>query len=158
LWWNENKELVQGPFGKHRDTSSRDHWILGNTFDENIQDVVLKQTTGVAFAKNHFPAHEREMYVDKLESAEGELQKGQTAKDWMMADDGARQSGHVSDSSVKRATGEPEWLARARAWKCPDVPGVHYPTMRSEIAGLDTIVIGEWGPWDWKSGDAKPKP
>lgn len=159
LWWNENKELVQGPFGKHRDTSSRDHWVLANTFDENIQDVVLKQTTGVAFAKNRFPPHGREMYIDKLESAEGEPPKGQSAKDWMMADDGARPSGHASDSTVKRASGEPEWLKRAREWKCPEVPGVHKPAAAErETAGLETILVGEWGPWDWKSGEAKPKP
>jgi hypothetical protein len=29
---------------------------------------------------------------------------------------------------------------------------------RGEKQGLDTIVMGEWGPWDWRSGETRPKP
>src|SRR5204863_7444909 len=41
LWWDEDKDLVGGPFGKHRDTDSRDHVVLANTFASNVRDVAI---------------------------------------------------------------------------------------------------------------------
>src|SRR5206468_825742 len=59
-------------------------------------------------------------------------------------------------------------LKKAREWKCPEVPGklVAYATVEpgkeaaaegAKEPGLDTIVTGEWGPWDFRSGEPKPK-
>jgi len=204
LWWNENKELVDGPFGKHHDTASRDHWIDGNAFSANVQDVVLEKASGVAFARNRFAGERSELRVEKLAanggptSNDGSVSSGapassgrsasndspasnassvsnaspvstdgsaasghfatsiDQAKAWMSGEDGSHPSGRVSDSSLRMAHDPPDFLKRARAWKCPDVPGSARLPERDDARGLDAIVVGEWGPWDWKSGEPKP--
>ena len=168
LWWNENKELVGGPFGKHHDTTSRDHWIEGNSFAGNVQDVVLDTTTGVAFAKNRFtassggehadkPAASGELRVEKIAASAGTAASIDQVKAWIAGDDGSQPSGRVSGSSLRAAGEAPECLKRARAWKCPELPGSAKIPERDDAHGLDAIVVGEWGPWDWRSGEAKPK-
>jgi nitrous oxidase accessory protein NosD len=186
LWWNENKELVGGPFGAHHDTASRDHWIEANAFSANVQDVVLEKTTGVAFARNRFAGETGELRVEKLAasgvaassgaptSSEGRASGARStptdgsaasgkiatsidqAKAWMRGENGSQPSGRVSDSSLRAADDPPEFLKRARAWTCPDVPGSTKLPERDDAHGLDAIVVGEWGPWDWKSGEPKP--
>lgn len=47
--------------------------------------------------------------------------------------------------------------ARARAWKCPEVSGSQEAVAPpGERRGLDSIVMGEWGPWDFRSGEPRP--
>jgi hypothetical protein len=57
-----------------------------------------------------------------------------------------------------RAQTEPEWVTRARAWSAPQLPGtlVTSSRERGDEGGLDTIVMGEWGPWDFRSGEPRP--
>lgn len=174
LWWDEDKELVGGPFGQHRDTSSRDHWILKNAFAENAQDIVLEKTSGVTFSGNRYTPGDRPIKAENLElagaSASDEPErnggpgqqpdKKESARDEMAGLGGGLPSGHASNSSVKPSIDkEPEELAKARDWKCPEVPGklVTSAEGRGQKRGLDTIVMGEWGPWDFRSGEPKPK-
>jgi hypothetical protein len=147
LWWDEDKELVEGPYGKHRDTASRDHWILGNVFDRNEKDVAFTKTTNIVLGRNRWSRMERPL--------EGENFR----LDVLLGGGGARATGTVHGSSLDGWDGkDPAPLAAARAWKCPEVPGrqVVFAKDRDEKQGLDTIVIGEWGPWDFRSKEPKP--
>jgi hypothetical protein len=74
---------------------------------------------------------------------------------------GALPTGRMRDVSIAEPpAAEPAWLARARAWKPPALPGSLWSHAKppGARAGLDTIVMGEYGPWDFRSGEPRPKP
>jgi nitrous oxidase accessory protein NosD len=148
LWWDEDKDLVGGPYGKHRDTSSRDNWILANDFADNARDLALTKTDHVILGDNR--------WVKSKGSIEGEGIR----IDLLIGQGGARASAVIHGASMDKWDGkDPAWLAEAREWKCPEVPGklATFAADRGEKQGLDTIVMGEWGPWDFRSGEPRPK-
>ncbi len=160
LWWDEDPELVGGPFGRHRDTSSRDHFVSANRFAGNAQDLVLTRTTGVVFGANEFAAGTRALTSVRT-TVLGEP-GGRTLEPRVFFQaQGALPSGTLTDSTLRRdrAT-EPAWLVEARAWTPPELPGTRQPFARDRGArqGLDTIVMGAWGPWDFESGEPRPVP
>src|SRR5690606_27674999 len=140
------------------DTSSRDHLVLGNRFADNAQDLVLRRTSGVAFRANEVGPGSRTLKVERSEVIPATSRRLEVAAFFQAQ--GELPSGVVQDSSVRVFEGdEPEWLQRARAWAPPELPGVAKPFARDRGArqGLDTIVMGEWGPWDFESGEPRPK-
>jgi hypothetical protein len=160
LWWDEDPDLVGGPYGKHRDTASRDHLVAGNRCAGNGQDLVLRKTTGVLFGDNTFAKTDRPLEVVRSVVVQ---QKGETPLEVprVFAAWGSTPSGTIADSSLKSAFGsqEPEWLVRARAWAPPELPGKQktFARDRGVKQGLDTIVLGEWGPWDFEGGEPRPR-
>jgi hypothetical protein len=145
LWWDEDADLVGGPFGKHRDTSSRDTVIVGNTFEKNGRDLVLTKTDPVFLAANVW-GH-----------PEGPIEGEGIRLDLLVGEKGARASATIHDSNLDSPHGQPEWIVRAREWKCPAVPGSQEAIApAAERRGLDSIVMGEWGPWDFRSGEPRP--
>ncbi len=153
LWADENKNLDEGPFGQHKETVSRDVWVYGNAFGRNGKDVVARKTKGLWMGGNGFDGS-GEMRMERVQVGKGEMAA------WMTGRDGKTASGAVSDGTVGLWDGkEPEWARRARAWKCPEVKGKLqvFAKERGEKQGLETIVMGEWGPWDFRSGEPKPK-
>lgn len=154
LWWSENKALDEGVYGQNRDTKSRDVWVYGNAFARNAKDLVARKTTGLRMGGNSFGGT-GEMKMERMKIEGGE------ATAWMTGRDGKGASGEVSDGTVRAWDGmEPEWARKARAWKCPEVKGKLqvFAKDRGEKQGLQTIVMGEWGPWDFRSGEPRPKP
>jgi hypothetical protein len=160
LWWDEDPDLVGGPFGREHDTSSRDHYVAQNRFADNARDLVLKRTTGVTLVGNTFANKAGDLKVEAL-AFEGEPPKAKSDPKLLLLDErGARPSGLVQESSVRVPGKRPEWVERALAWTVPKVPGkqVTFARERGEQQGLATIVMGEWGPWDFRSDEPRPKP
>ncbi|MBK7644331.1 MAG: right-handed parallel beta-helix repeat-containing protein [Planctomycetes bacterium] len=154
LWWDEDKQLVEGVYGQNRDTSSRDTWVYGNAFARNGKDLVVNKTTGLRIGGNSYDSG-GDMRMERLKVERGD------ATSWMRGRDGKTASGEVRDGTLSSWDGkEPEWVRKARAWKCPEVKGelVVFAKDRGETQGLNTIVMGEWGPWDFRSGEPRPKP
>ena len=148
LWWDEDKDLVGGPYGQHRDTSSRDHWVLGNVFDANEKDIVFTKTKHIVLGQNRWSRAEKVLEGENFRI------------DVLLGAGGARATGSVHDSELDGWDGkQPAPLAAALAWKCPDVPGKQsvFARDRGEKQGLDTIWMGEWGPWDFRSNEPRPK-
>jgi hypothetical protein len=163
LWWDEDPNLVGGPFGKHRDTSSRDHFIVGNTFERNGRDLVITKTESAYLGANRWG------------KPEGPIEGEGIRLDLLLGEDGARASATIRDSDLgdvgayearkegassppeTESAGPPDWIVRARAWTCPDVPGSQSTFVApGDRRGLDSIVMGEWGPWDFRSGEPRP--
>ncbi|MCY2960907.1 MAG: right-handed parallel beta-helix repeat-containing protein [Planctomycetota bacterium] len=158
LWWDEDPDLVGGAFGQAHDTASRDHLVLGNRFLDNAQDLVLRATQGVWFGPNDVGRGSRSLAVQRSSVVVDPGAKPIEVSPFFAAL-GELPSGVVADSTVRKFEGpEPEWLRRARAWVPPETPGNQRPFARDRggRAGLDTIVMGEWGPWDFESGEPRP--
>ncbi len=159
LWWDEDEGLVGGPFGKNRDTASRDHLVVGNQLAENAQDFVVRRTSNVAFGPNDIGPGSRSLSVERSAVLVPPGAKPIDVRPFFLQF-GPLPSGVVADSTVRAFEGdEPEWLARARAWVPPELLGEQNPfaAERGTAQGLDTIVMGEWGPWDFESGEPRPK-
>ncbi|MCP3916981.1 MAG: hypothetical protein GY711_15640 [bacterium] len=160
LYWDPDPHLVGGNFGKHNDTSSRGHWIVRNAFASNDQDLVVKETTAVTVEGNSYTPGAQRPYVDGLSAVAEESHEPETVRSWLAARDGTLPSGHFSQVTLHPYGIEPELLARALATPAPDVPGTTEPRAEKRgvrTGGLETIVIGEWGPWDHRSGESRPE-
>ncbi|MDA1265083.1 MAG: right-handed parallel beta-helix repeat-containing protein [Planctomycetota bacterium] len=161
LYWDPDPHLVNSPLGEQRDTSSRDSWIIGNTFEGNTQDLVIKQTTGLVLFNNEWK-HDgtRAPYIDQL-SAEGEEATEETLRTWMADRAGKLPTGHFSASTLRAWQGRyPGLLDEFGRMRAPDVPGTL--TVRAEDRGVEigdrsTIVMGEWGPWNYRAGHPRPE-
>lgn len=160
LWWDEDPDLVNGPFGDARDTSSRDHWIIDNYFADNGRDLVLKKTSGLRFVDNNFVTDSARIRGEGIELQGGKLERGQEPRDLLTGIDGSFPSGIAERVSVSANVAErPLALKDVLEYECPPVPGDQVTDARERglRLGLDTIVMGEWGPWDYASGDPEPK-
>ena len=160
-YWDEDPAFVDGPFGRIRSTSSKDHWILANTFANNVLDLVVRRSTGVIFHGNHYVPGSREPYFESVTSEADPTLDARTVHSWLDGLDGAYPSGNLSRTTLNPWTGrEPELLRSWRAWEPTDVPGSQ--TIEAEArdefrGGLETIVMGEFGPWDFRSGAPRPE-
>ena len=157
LVWDEDPRYTDGPFGEARDTSSRGHWVLSNTLADNDLDLRMVKTTAVAFANNRFPIENRRLEILGLE-AEGRPGLDELiVREWMSGPDGSRPSGMISESTLRPwdGRGHPR-LEEVRSFRAPSTPGERTALSSDGQRGLQTIVMGEWGPWDYRAGDARP--
>ena len=161
LYWDEDPHLVNGPFGKHRDTSSRGHWLIGNVFAENDTDLRLVTTTGVTFANNRFPYQNRRLEISELRSEADPGLDPLLVREWMAGPENTMPSGLISDVTLRRFDGRVHpRLEEVQTLQPPEVPGskVTYALERGvRSGGLETIVMGEWGPWDFRSSEPRPE-
>ncbi|MFN0241921.1 MAG: right-handed parallel beta-helix repeat-containing protein [Planctomycetota bacterium] len=159
LWWDEDPDLVLGPFGQARDTRSRDHWVIGNRMEDNARDLVVTETTGLVIAGNLFASTNASLPIEDVEVLRKPLDPARDARELFTGVHGSRPSGRIARSSVVSTTPpEPEHVRRARAFTCPELPGKQETSAvaRAVRGGLDTIVMGEWGPWDFVAGEPRP--
>ena len=161
FYWDMDPALVDGPFGRSNDTSSRDHWILQNTFEANVLDVVVRQTQGLVFHANDYKPGTREPYFANVSAEADATLDSMTVQRWLDALNGAYPSGNLSDTTMHPWVGrEPELVTEWANWKLPELPGsqVTKAESRDEFGGgLESIVMSEWGPWDFRSGEPRPK-
>ena len=160
LYWDEDPEFVSGPYARVRDVRSRDHVVLENAFEDNVVDLVLRESTGLTFHGNDYTPGTGAPHISDL-SCEGDPGQGaETVRRWLDAPLGAVPSGNVSAVSLRPWVGAPP--AELVAWRShalPEVPGSKEirAEERDEFrGGLETIVMGEWGPWDFRSGARRP--
>lgn len=124
LWWNR---IEPGDWGypKHRDTRSRDYVILGNRFTNTRTAFRIDNTQGVAIRGNVIASADT-----LLRSA------GDTARILVVPANGGR----------------PAPVAIPREYVVPRLPGgidAMIPTRA--MRGRHTIIVDDWGPYDWQS-------
>lgn len=160
LWWDEDPEFVDGAYGKRFDTRSRGHYVAENRFGGNAKDVEIRQTDDLAFALNVFAAGQPPPSLTGVVVA-GENRERLEPKALIEGRDGTLPSGRMRDVGIAVApAAEPGWLARAKSWRPPSLLGSlwSYAAPRPANSGLETIVMGEFGPWDFRSGEPRPEP
>ena len=161
LYWDEDKHLVQGPLGEQRDTSSRGHWIVDNEFRDNVLDLVIARTTDVVVHRNRWLPGNRDPYIEGLAAADDVTRGEATVRAWLLDLEGRAPSGNIKDVTLAPWTGELPDLARAWAsWTPPSVDGTLVPRAEDRglaMGGLESIVMGEFGPWDHRAGEPRPK-
>ncbi|MDG1984325.1 MAG: right-handed parallel beta-helix repeat-containing protein [Planctomycetota bacterium] len=160
LYWDEDPEFAAGPYSRVKDVRSRDHFVLENSFEDNVVDLALQRSTGLTFHGNEYVPGTRAPYLADL-TCEGDESFDQgTVKRWLDAPLGAIPSGNVSEVSMRPWVGSPpDMLAVWRGYSLPPFPGAQEirAEERDEFrGGLETILLGEWGPWDFRSGAPRP--
>jgi len=160
LWWDEDPPLVSGPFGQQHDTESRDNWVLENTFDENDMDYSLEHSRSVCLNGNSYPQSGRMLDLSEVSDERGPALTSDEARIWLAGGDGASPSGRLIDVSLRSWDGQPHArFVEAIEWSAPKVRGSQ-ETAASERGvdeGLATIVMGPWGPWDYRTGEHRPQ-
>lgn len=122
LWWNRVEPSDWG-YPKHRDTRSRDYTIEGNTIRKVRTALRVKDTQKVLAAGNAIDA-------ETLAIATGDT------------------TGWTLTTGASRAA-PMEIPARFRV---APLEGGNAVAGRAELAGgRETIIIDEWGPYDWRS-------
>ncbi|MFT5734042.1 MAG: nitrous oxidase accessory protein NosD [Planctomycetota bacterium] len=161
LYWDQDPALVEGPFGRNNDTRSRDHWVLTNAFSSNVLDLVVRQTTGLIFHGNEYTPGTREPYFEGVSSDADATLDSTTVQRWLDALDGSFPSGNLSATTLNPWIGrDPQLLTKWSSMKHGDFPGTQETSAekRDEFrGGLESIVMGEWGAWDFRSGAPRPK-
>lgn len=161
-YWDEDPELVGGPFGRIRATDSLGHLVVYNDFVDNVLDFVVRGTTALTFHGNTYEPGTREPYFEDIRAESDPSLDTLTVQRWLDALDGAYPSGNFSSVTLDPWTGRiPVTLQRWRDWDPPtDLPGGQVVRAEERGAfkgGLESIVIGEWGPWDLRSGAPRPE-
>ena len=161
LYWDEDPELVGGPLGEQRDTSSRDHWIGLNRFKSNDRDLLLRQSSRIVLANNDFEGDGEDLTLDRVSAAlDGTLNQA-TVGSWVQGNDGDLPRGSLSETSLIPHDGrQPELLRVVMKMQTPQVWGsqvIGAEERGVEHGGLETILMGPFGPWDFRSGEEKPE-
>ncbi|HTF88532.1 MAG TPA: NosD domain-containing protein, partial [Planctomycetota bacterium] len=160
LYWDEDAELVKGPFGKHFDTSSSGHAVVKNSFSGNDSDFVVMSTERLTVGGNVFAARGRELTVTSVRSIDGSALETPAVRALLTGIGGWSASGRLKEVSIAAAPAEPEDSDPVASVENepPHAPGVQhaFDPDKEDGEGLETIVMGEWGPWDFRSGEARP--
>jgi hypothetical protein len=148
------------------ENSSLDHFIVGNQFSDNGQDLIAHESEALSFAGNRFLGGMQRLHVQDisawLESGEksedtAEAQGEDTVVGWLAGSNGVMPTGNIERVSLRLWDGElPVELVAAQALEAPQVEG--HPTssaiVHSEFdGGTETVVLGRFGPWDFPSGE-----
>ena len=143
--------------------ASKDHHVLGNRFEGNGQDLVARDSQALVFAGNQFIGERQRLHTERIQAyvAPDEDQSTRPAEDtvvgWLAGSNGVSPSGNLMGVSLKLWDGEmPGPLKLAQSLDAPRVLG--YPTSEGRVVseyegGLETVVLGLYGPWDFPSGE-----
>tara|TARA_R110002072_G_scaffold36858_3_gene108223 strand:+ start:268 stop:2391 length:2124 start_codon:yes stop_codon:yes gene_type:complete len=160
LSWEPEPDIESGPFAASYSTRSEGHWILGNTFESNDLDLVFAHSEGVTLHGNRFDGDGSRLHVSEVISADDPDLDLETVTSWLQGFDGSLPSGHVGTCSLSPWQDvEPEALTQAR--RIQDPPSIGDQVVNAEVlgvhkGGLETIVLGSVGPWDFRSGEPMP--
>jgi len=154
-WYPPKAENAADAFARVRDTTSRDHWVWGNAFAENAADLRVRASKGLRFAENVFePRPDEGLNAPGLVLADGESSE-LDARELLRGLGGFLPRGSLIETSLRAppqaAPEEFTLLERVNASELPVAAS-------REPAAPTTIVVGEWGPWDPESGEARPTP
>ncbi len=160
LYWDEDPELVGGAFGKRFDTSSSGHVVVRNAFGGNDSDFVVSRTKPLFVGENVFAARGRELAVSAVLSESGAPLDAASARALLTGLGGWSASGRISDTMLALKTIDPEAAPNALEgdFTPPKAPGTQraFDPDVQDGEGLETIVMGEWGPWDFRSKEPRP--
>ncbi|MBL4770706.1 MAG: right-handed parallel beta-helix repeat-containing protein [Planctomycetes bacterium] len=159
----------QGPDSQTMETdASAHHFIVGNRFSDNGQDLVASNSQALSFAGNRFLGGKQRLHVQGIaawedpesnQAGESEPQGQDTVVGWLAGSNGIMPTGSIEQVSLQLWDGElPQDLVQAQALAAPEIEG--HPKsaaiVRSEFdGGTETVVIGRFGPWDFPSGEAQ---
>jgi parallel beta-helix repeat protein len=132
LWWDDDKSLLEQPWGKANEANSTKNQILHNTFNNNRATVELEQTTHTALHLNKGALHRLD---DGIEADEASLAS--------LTFDAHAEVPPTTEPEIKAIYGS----------KRPVVIAANQPpkSARAHLAGRENIVMTEWGPWDHRS-------
>lgn len=129
LWWNAIEPSDWG-YPKHRDTRSRDYAIEANEFDGVKTALRLEHTQRARVRRNRF------VLTDTALSATGDT-TGFSADTWETS----------AGSRAPRVSWSPDMAHPAAPRPFPD--GMNAMLPPGTPTGRATMIVDEWGPYDW---------
>ena len=122
LWQNATQDPNWG-YAKYRNTRSREYQIANNTFQNHKTAIDLRDTVRVTLTNNRFSS----------------------------VDTPIVRSGETSGLVDHNASDEPNRIGDALQGATPMPGGMDARIPVHVRRGRDTIIVDEWGPYDWKS-------
>ncbi|MBI4615547.1 MAG: right-handed parallel beta-helix repeat-containing protein [Planctomycetes bacterium] len=141
LWWDDDPDLLAGPFGKKQDTDSDRNTIVANRFTGAEVGVRLARSSGTLVDSNEFhsvrtalhfrgPAGTIGLVGNRLEDVERPVDSDSPSVAFRERPEGDRPLVYLPD--------EP-----------PEVPGTLDPFLPAGARrGRETMMVDEWGPCD----------
>jgi hypothetical protein len=130
-------------------------------FRDNVLDLVISRTTEVVVHRNRWLPGNRDPYIERLAASDDASRGEVTVRAWLVDLEGRAPSGNIKDVTLAPWMGDLSDLARAwSAWTPPSVDGTLVPRAEDRglnIGGLESIAMGEFGPWDHRAGEPRPK-
>jgi parallel beta-helix repeat protein len=122
LWWDEDKDLLERPWAKLNPTANASHWIRLNQFEgDKVQFELRGPSEGLSFDA---------------------AQKGFERARWKVP----------ADAAIAESVSEAPALTKLDETSLIALPGQRKAVgLRDHLAGRETIVMTEWGPYDWQS-------
>ncbi|HEX5136323.1 MAG TPA: right-handed parallel beta-helix repeat-containing protein [Planctomycetota bacterium] len=123
LWWDDDKDLLAGPFGRKQGCDSKSYVVTENRFDGDKTAVLLEKTFDWQESSNEFRGVEHEIVADRPRQG----RPGEILHSWPVG------SAYL-----------PEWILKEM-----DKTGRLDPFLpEGHPRGRKYIMIGEWGPLD----------
>ncbi len=164
-------ESPRGPYTEvDTDSLSEDHYVLGNQFSHNAQDLVASRSHALSFAGNQFLGGRQRLHVQEVSAWSGpgsetdimdmgEAQGKDTVVGWLAGSNGVMPTGSIQRVSLRLWGGTlPPELEQAQVFEPASLDG--HPSssaiVRSAFSeGPESVVLGDFGPWDFPSGEAQ---
>jgi len=159
LYRSEEERYLEGEFAQHRATGSASHWIIRNELANNDQDFVLKDTVGVGVSGNLYRSVATNLYIENISVDGAPWMEREDARALLEGREGGLPSGNISRTVLLTDAREGEQLLAAAREDLPvPTPGSQraFLHMGRGIEHLNSIMIGEYGPWDFRSGEPRP--
>ena len=147
--------------------ASKNHHVLGNRFEGNGQDLVARDSQALVFAGNQFIGEKQRLHTERIQAWLGPdddphmRPEQDTVVGWLAGSNGVTPSGNLMAVSLRLWDGEmPGPLQVAQSLDAPRIPG--YPDGAGRVVseyqgGLETVVLGLYGPWDFPSGEVQTR-
>lgn len=134
------------------------HWLVDNHFRENLQDLVLEGTRGLAASGNRFEAVRRGVQCVEFGAEEGTATSPEVLWATLAGADGVRPSGRAWRSTLRQARGESHpALREVQRFEPPRGGGARPAPLAGAPPGLQGLWIGPYGPWDFQGSAPRPE-
>lgn len=141
------------------ESSGGGHWLQANTLSDNDQDLVLKGAQGFVLADNAFLDGRGSLYVEELTVRGRGVLPVADAREFLAGRGGDRPGGFVQGAQALPWDGEDHpSLYEARTRSVHGVQGEQRAVGHAgQLDALSSILVGEFGAWDHRSGDPRPE-
>jgi parallel beta-helix repeat protein len=134
LWWDNDKDLIESPYGERVNTDCADNVVANNLFEGDRAGVRLREAKRTRIVENRF-----------FRCAEP------------IAEDKKCKETRIAKNTIDGDVPPPEFPGKTAGYTPPKTPGSLDAFLPEEARrGRQYILIDEWGPYDFKEPKVWP--